>query len=142
MDIIVKGIKQHDFISGKPKRRFRFIPWQSTNPCREITLGVDPIDCMLGQGLEQGELSVVMAPPSSGRSGFSIERYMRLLQNSNYGNNIINMDYAQLYPEVQRTYEISPQAERLQEMMTQFSEERQRMSEPERMWSKIMLNSY
>jgi hypothetical protein len=97
MDIVNKGIRTHDFITGKPKSSFRSV--------------------------------------------FSIERYMRLLQNSTYGNNIVNMDYTQLYPQVQRTYEISPQVERLQETMTQLREERQRMSEPERMWSKIMLNS-
>lgn len=139
MDIVNKGIRIHDFITGKPKRRW-FETWLFNNPCREITLGVDPIDCMLEQGLEQGELNVVMAPPSTGRTQM-LERYTRLLRNSTYGDNIVNMDYAQLYPQVQRTYEISPQVERLQEMLAQLREGRQRMSESERMWSKIMLNS-
>ena len=43
--IIDRHIKPHDFVSGKPKSRFsnllRFLP--TTNPCREITLGVDQI---------------------------------------------------------------------------------------------------
>ena len=91
-----KHIKQHDFVSSKPKHKW-FLHWTAEqNPCNEISLS-DWGDSMLNGGFRQGEL----------------ERYMRLL-----------------YPEVQRTYEISPQVERLQEM-----------SEPKRMWSKIMLNS-
>ena len=102
-----RHIKPHDFVSGKPKSNL--LSWltaiQSLNPCREITLGVDPIDCVLGGGLEAGELGVIMAPPSVGKT-------MTLSMIREYLNNVqeqprievVNLDYTTLYPQAQRTY--------------------------------------
>jgi hypothetical protein len=102
-----RHIKPHDFVSGKPKSPYRsvirFRPPITTNPCREITLGVDPVDCVLGQGFEAGELGITMAPPSTGKSQI-IERFQEMLTEMRDRYQPVNMDYAQLYPEIQRTY--------------------------------------
>ena len=97
--IIDRHIKPHDFVSGKPKSRFsnllRFLP--TTNPCREITLGVDPVDCMLGQGFEAGELGITMAPPSNSRSYYTAQREPE--------RRVVNLDFASLYDQVQVSYD-------------------------------------
>ena len=107
-------VREHDFISGKPKLRWfdpEFITEMVslrirpiTNPCNEIPLGVDYVDCVLGQGFERGELGVTMSPPSTGKSQIvtNILTAMR-------GGQPTNFDYQSLYPEVQRTYNIRPE---------------------------------
>lgn len=111
-----KHIKKHDFISGKPKTMFSWftggicdtIEYLSSNPCREITMGVDPIDCNLQEGgYQHGELSVVMSPP--GRI-ISATDYSRMVDEmlEHYNPTIINLDYQHLYPEIQRIYNILP----------------------------------
>lgn len=99
------SIKQHDFISGEPRNKY-FIHWtaeQTTNPCSEIQLA-DWQETILrmGDGYQQGELGVVMAPSGLGKTGMM----RRLMESMGDNRQITNFDYASLYPEVQRTYEI------------------------------------
>ena len=130
-----RHIKPHDFVSGKPKSNL--LSWltaiQSLNPCREITLGIDPIDCMLGQGFERGELGVIMAPPSVGKTSVQIiEELLRERNNYRPGRSVVNLDYTTLYPEVQRTYnyrDIRPEG---------F----ENWTDAQKLAHKIMLNSY
>jgi hypothetical protein len=145
--IIDRHIKPHDFISGKPKT----IWWtaiQSTNPCGEISLGFDPIDCQLGQGLEAGELGVVLAPPSTGRSLFTqtvqdIQRYFEESRVEN-GTPVVNMDYATLYSHMPISDHTRGLADDLSDSLRRLREERERyrnMNDTQRAWAKIMLNS-
>lgn len=82
-----KHIKQHDFISGKPKTMWFIGPdWGSSNPCSEIRLGVDSIDCTLQEGgYQQGELGIVMSPPGRGRSVADYHRMFEEIYEQVYG---------------------------------------------------------
>lgn len=99
-----KNIKQHDFVSNKPKHKW-FLHWTAEqNPCNEILLS-DWGESMLNGGFRQGELGVVMAPAGVGKTGI----FQRLMETM--GDNIqpMNFDYMNLYPEIQRLHHIVPE---------------------------------
>jgi hypothetical protein len=129
-----RHIKPHDFVSGKPKS-FWWSAIPSTNPCYEIMLGTDPIDCVLGGGFETGELGVIMSSPSVGRT-ITVRQVREYLNNvqEQPSRDVVNLDYMALYPQTQNT----------ERLLSSFYEERRRYREidnTQRNWAKIMLNS-
>jgi DNA polymerase elongation subunit (family B) len=130
--MIPNNIKQHDFISGKPKTSFGWTAIQSN--CR-------------------------LTPPSDGRSSYAFERLVESAERN--GFTVPNFDYMHLYPEIQRSHNIVPEGhittennpnpcrELVDQLVRQRIEQRERdryetmveMTDSERIMNKILLNT-